>query len=334
MQCQALKPRRSGHHYHQLLANQPSFLSSLLPATRSNLKKSTSSLPMKSSKGISRFVDSAAPGGDELDQLLGSLPPQEKQSILGQIKEECLPRVVFDLYCKLIDLLQRQTSEQQPSSVTPAVETSGCPSSVDRMAMVEDLLSSDKNIVLKMDMLDLRKFCKSGSFDVRMKFGGGGDGKELKALLSSQVLTRRAICSDSRGNLAVAEGDSVAIVDISRLFEDGASLDKNGCRVISKSTAGFDIVSLCFNAADEHYLVACGLRECRVFTLDSKAQIVDQLEVNLSLHAMGESTYIVHAQWIPRSKVNLGMSICRKPSPTPCNSHRTEVHFRKGRRGQ
>lgn len=134
------------------------------------------------------------------------------------------------------------------------------------------------------------------------------ENKNLKNILS---ILHRAICSHSRDKIAIAENNSISIIDISQFMEDGPTLDRSSYKPISKSTTNFEILSLHFNPSYEYYLAVCGIKECRILTLNSKFEIVNQLEIDLSLDVM-EDVYILQAVWLPNSKVNLGISFFKK----------------------
>jgi E3 ubiquitin-protein ligase UBR4 len=70
------------------------------------------------------------------------------------------------------------------------------------------------------------------------------------------------------------------------------------------AAVGFEVMSVTFNPSNENYLAVCGPRECRVLTLNSRDEVVDQLSVELALD--GANT-VLRAAWLPASQVRLGI---------------------------
>jgi E3 ubiquitin-protein ligase UBR4 len=222
-----------------------------------------------------------------------NLSLETRDAILGQL--ESLASIIFNLYRKF---LPEFTSRKETAKDSESLLQSD----------VNDLLSSDKTIAMKTNLLEVKRYFKAGTFDVKLK-ATGTEGKELKTLMANNALTRRAMCSNSKGKIAIGESNSVVICDVSQLLEDSGSatgVDKGTYKTIAKSAVGFDIVSLVFNPSYESYLAVAGIKECKILTLNSKFEVIDQLEVQLSLNELGDGIYIVQIHWLPNSLVNLG----------------------------
>lgn len=71
------------------------------------------------------------------------------------------------------------------------------------------------------------------------------------------------------------------------------------------ASVGFEVMSVLFNPSNENYLAVCGVRECRVLTLNSRDEVADQLPVELALD--GAMNVVLHAAWLPGSQVRLGV---------------------------
>ncbi|KAF2077723.1 hypothetical protein CYY_000970 [Polysphondylium violaceum] len=165
---------------------------------------------------------------------------------------------------------------------------------------------ANPEIVSSFDMLVQKKTTKYGAFDVKLKLEGS-DGNLLKTLIANGPLQRRALASNSRGVLAIAENDTVSLINFSKLLDDESTIDKSSFKVLSKSSVGFPIIGLVFNPANEKYLAVVGMRECKILTINHKEEIVDQLVIDLSLEALGETIYIIKVEWIIGSQVELAV---------------------------
>lgn len=149
---------------------------------------------------------------------------------------------------------------------------------------------------------------------------------------------RRALDANSRRRIAVGEQDRVIIVQLPKLLEDipppppvpgsapapppppppssslpplsiSASaytqIDKSTVKTHAVAAVGFEVMSITFNPSNENYLAVCGPRECRVITLNSRDEVVDQLSVELALD--GAANTVLRAAWLPGSQVRLGI---------------------------
>ena len=147
---------------------------------------------------------------------------------------------------------------------------------------------------------------------------------------------RRALDTNSRRRIAIGEQDRVVIVQLPKLLEDipppppipGSApapppppssslaplsipvsaytqIDKSTIKTHSVAAVGFEVMSVTFNPSNENYLAVCGPRECRVITLNSRDEVVDQLSVELALD--GAANMVLRAAWLPGSQVKLGI---------------------------
>lgn len=144
---------------------------------------------------------------------------------------------------------------------------------------------------------------------------------------------RRALDANSRRRIAVGEQDRVIIVQLPKLLEDmppplpGSALpppppsssipplptlasaytqiDKSTVKTHAVAAVGFEVMSVTFNPGNDNFLAVCGPRECRVITLNSRDEVVDQLSVELALD--GASNTVIRAAWLPLSQVRLGI---------------------------
>lgn len=173
-------------------------------------------------------------------------------------------------------------------------------------------LSKDKNVILgndkilsySLDLFQLKKAFKSGSFDLKIK-ADYPNSRELKARLSSGSLTKSLLSISIRGKLAVGEGDKVSIFDVGQLIGQPTvapvTADKTNTKPLSKNIVRYEIVSLLFNPMTENYLAVAGYEECQVLTVNPRGDVTDRLAIELAL----QGAYICKVEWVPGSQVQL-----------------------------
>lgn len=81
-------------------------------------------------------------------------------------------------------------------------------------------------------------------------------------------------------------------------------LDKSTVKTHAVAAVGFEVMSVLFNPSNESFIAVCGPRECRVLTLNSRDEVIDQLSVELALE--GGNT-VLRSAWLPESQVKLGI---------------------------
>ncbi len=150
------------------------------------------------------------------------------------------------------------------------------------------------------DPFEFKGGYKSGSIpETRLKMDGSNDVKCFRSALSVH----------SSGKVAVGSVDTVLFLDISSLFDASVAsgsntLDKSAYKIVSQAVVGFEIVSVQFNREFDGYLLVTGLKNCRILTLHANSwEVVEQLEINMSLEAISNTLYIKQALWIPGSLV-------------------------------
>ncbi|GAB2300127.1 hypothetical protein Dimus_038603 [Dionaea muscipula] len=166
------------------------------------------------------------------------------------------------------------------------------------------VLGEDKVLSYGSDLLQLKKAYKSGSLDLKIK-ADYSNTKELKSLLASGSLMKSLLSVNSRGRLAVGEGDKVAIFDVGQLIGQATigpiTADKTNVKPLSKNVVRFEIVHLAFNPLAENYLVVAGYEDCQVFTVSPRGEVTDRLAIELAL----QGAYIRRVDWVPGSQVQL-----------------------------
>lgn len=165
-------------------------------------------------------------------------------------------------------------------------------------------LGKDKVISHGVDLLQLKKAYKSGSFDLKIKVDYS-NAKDLKSHLASGSLVKSLLSVSVRGRLAVGEGDKVAIYDVGQLIGQATiapvTADKTNVKPLSKNVVRFEIVQLAFNPVVENYLVVAGCEDCQVLTLNPRGEVIDRLAIELAL----QGAYIRRVDWVPGSQVQL-----------------------------
>lgn len=228
------------------------------------------------------------------NQYTVELPPAVLDSLKTALKEKNLAQNLYKLYETVLSYYkQRKASHMEHDLDT------------------DDLFSTQKKIESK-NSFEYKRHVKGGSFDVRFKFNDR-DSNTLRTALANNYIARSGLSINSQGKIAIAEGDCVTIADPSRLLEEGTSvLDKHHCKVYSRTVMGFEVVGVSFNKQCECYLAVAGIKQCRVLTFNNNYQVVNQLELNLSLDSLDSSNFIIQAQWVPGSQVHLGkpLGIC------------------------
>ncbi|QCE12751.1 E3 ubiquitin-protein ligase UBR4 [Vigna unguiculata] len=162
----------------------------------------------------------------------------------------------------------------------------------------------DKVISHGIDLLQLKKAYKSGSFDLKIKVDYS-NAKELKSHLASGSLVKSLLSVSVRGRLAIGEGDKVAIYDVGQLIGQATiapvTADKTNVKPLSKNIVRFEIVQLAFNPVVENYLLVAGYEDCQVLTLNPRGEVIDRLAIELAL----QGAYIRRVDWVPGSQVQL-----------------------------
>lgn len=165
-------------------------------------------------------------------------------------------------------------------------------------------LGEDKVISHGIDLLQLKKAYKSGSFDLKIKVDYS-NAKDLKSHLATGSLVKSLLSVSVRGRLAVGEGDKVAIYDVGQLIGQATispvTADKTNVKHLSKNVVRFEILQLAFNPVVENYLVVAGYEDCQVLTLNPRGEVIDRLAIELAL----QGAYIRRVEWVPGSQVQL-----------------------------
>ncbi|KAG5092991.1 hypothetical protein JHK82_051769 [Glycine max] len=165
-------------------------------------------------------------------------------------------------------------------------------------------LGEDKVISHGIDLLQLKKTYKSGSFDLKIKVDYS-NAKELKSHLANGSLVKSLLSVSGQGRLAVGEGDKVAIYDVEQLIGQATiapvTADKTNVKPLSKNIVRFEIVQLAFNPFVENYLLVAGYEDCQVLTLNPRGEVIDRLAIELAL----QGAYIRRVDWVPSSQVQL-----------------------------
>ncbi|KAH9331372.1 hypothetical protein KI387_003480 [Taxus chinensis] len=166
------------------------------------------------------------------------------------------------------------------------------------------VLGEDKVLSYNLDLLQLKKAYKSGSFDMKIK-AEYSNARELKSHLSSGSIVKSLLTISSRGRLAAGEGDKVTIFDVEQLIGQltatSVTVDKTNLKPLSKNAVRFELVHLVFNSATENYLAVAGYEECQVLTINPRGEVTDRLAIELAL----QGAYIRRIAWIPGSQVQL-----------------------------
>lgn len=272
--CQCLKPRK--------------FSGSNIASTRDsgNLQ---SFLPFPESGDQLPDTDSDVDYDDvfpELDNSLKLSIPKEVQDVIPKLLGE------LDIEDHVVQLC---------SSLLPSI-TSRRNSNFSRERMIA--LGENKLLSYTSDLLQLKKAYKSGSLDLKIK-ADYSNTKELKSHLASGSLVKSLLSVNSKGRLAVGEGDRVAIFDIGQLIGQATvapvTADKANVKPLSKNVVRFEIVHLVFNLVVDNYLAVAGYEDCQVLTINHRGEVTDRLAIELSL----QGAYIRRVEWVPGSQVQL-----------------------------
>ena len=106
-------------------------------------------------------------------------------------------------------------------------------------------LGEDRVISHGIDLLQLKKAYKSGSFDLKIKVDYSNS-KDLKSHLANGSPVKSLLSVSVRGRLAVGEGDKVAIYDVGQLIGQTTispvTADKTNVKHLSKNVVRFEIL--------------------------------------------------------------------------------------------
>lgn len=153
------------------------------------------------------------------------------------------------------------------------------------------------------------RLMRNGSLDVRLP-ADGARARQDRAAMALHGVVRRNLAATSCGRVAVAEAQSVLVVDpvgalalryaapaaaaasagtagsgsssrsTSSVFSVADSpVDRSHLCVVSSMAVGFDVVGLSFNRMNERHLVAWGLRNCCVVVLNSRGVALRRVQV-------------------------------------------------------
>ncbi|KAJ4833094.1 hypothetical protein Tsubulata_001074 [Turnera subulata] len=166
------------------------------------------------------------------------------------------------------------------------------------------ILGGDKVLSYGVELLQLKKAYKSGSWDLKIK-ADYANAKDLRSHLASGSLSKSLLSVSSRGRLAVGEGDKVAIFDVGQLIGQATitpvTADKTNVKPLSRNVVRFEIVHLAFNSVVENYLAVAGYEDCQVLTLNPRGEVTDRLAIELAL----QGAHIRRVDWVPASQVKL-----------------------------
>lgn len=278
--CKALK----GKHKAELTSGPPPVTyTSALASLKSNI------LSIDQINGTEEKKRNSLP---DADSGLLQLSPALKMSLVVQLKNESLLLSLLHLFDTMLNLTKVKLN-QVPISLPDA----------------EDIGAKEKDFVSVNNLFENVQTFKSNIFATRFKFNGRS-GREIKNLLSSQSIIRQALAFNSKSKMAIVEGDlGITIIDPMRLFESGgnSTLDKRSFKVLCKTPMPYEVMGIAFNPVYESYLLAYGYKECRILTLNPKMEIIDQLEINLSLEALDNQSYIIKSMWVPGSLTNVSV---------------------------
>ncbi|GAM27937.1 hypothetical protein SAMD00019534_111130 [Acytostelium subglobosum LB1] len=253
----------------------------------------------QSSSQASGSSNSSSSQQSEGNSLFASfVTQQDKDKLLATIRSSTGSDIVSkinDLYPQLIQMYMLVSKPHVDVQKAPKFNIFPAPSE-----------AKAKEIVADSDLFALKKSAKYNTFDAKIKYEGT-EGNQMKNLIASGHIQRRAITSNSKGIVALAEGETVSIINVSKLLDDDAAIDKSSFKVLSKSAVQFPIVSMSFNPANERYLAVAGYKDCKILTINHRDEIVDQLLVDLSLYALGENIYIIKVEWVVGSQVELAV---------------------------
>ena len=315
--CSALLPRRY----------QPPERASIDSIARNNPTAATTSTDATAASSAKNTAQKVPSGGDDfrvaaidegqangLSGVCLKLSEEARRNLLATMASSGFVQSLFGTFTWLLRALQRTSpSESEPTEPS--------------------LFSPSKTVCARSDLLALRHSVRPGSFDLKQK-SDGAQGRELRTLLGTGVLTRSLLAVSSKGFLALAELDKVHILDSQPLFMNDAggnvsssvdgrasaasiashtaaaaaaasstAAEKTGLRSLCKTPIGFEVVAVRFNPADEQQLLVVGLKDCVALTIGSRGEIVGRLTIDLMLDALGLGTpvHITSASWLPGS---------------------------------
>ncbi|KYQ89094.1 hypothetical protein DLAC_10325 [Tieghemostelium lacteum] len=274
--CKALKPRPSNP-----------------PSNSANSSKHSSNTKRDDTSSVSSGTDSCCHTTSTGNcGYFFNIPTEDDKTALRNeiMNDSTLIQKISELYHTLVELYKSW------NNITPQ--------KVENNSKVDLFATTPKEFIAKTDLFTLKKTSKYSAFDVKLKYDGP-EGNQMKQLITNGPIQRAAMASSSKGLVAVAEQDQVSIVNISKILDDDATIDKNSFKATSKSNVGFPVVSMVFNPSNERYLAVAGYKECKVLTINQKDEIVDQLPIDLSLEFLGETNYLIKVEWVIGSQVEL-----------------------------
>ncbi|EGG15028.1 hypothetical protein DFA_09851 [Cavenderia fasciculata] len=288
--CKALKPRvYQPEKKKPATAEQPSSVPISQPVVAATSPATTTAI-------VSPSVVTSSSSSSPSSIFDGELSQEEKKKIIEEITEQKVPVIekIAELYPKLVQAL-KSSSEK---AVTPT-----------NINTVDVYAVPKKELVVRTDLVVPKKSTKAGVFDSKTKYEGGSEGSQLKNLVNAGLIQKRALASNSRGVVAVAEGENVSLVNVAKLVDEEANtVDRAALKTLSKSAIGFPVMSMVFNPTNDNFLAVVGARECKILTINNKDEIVDQLVIDLSLYSIGENIYIIKVDWVVGSQVELAVA--------------------------
>ena len=175
------------------------------------------------------------------------------------------------------------------------------------------------------DLVHLRRGFKAGSFEVRPRPENAARRELLPAIVMGTLRRSALSCARGSGVLAVAEGDTVCVLDAGALAGCGgagsivpvpnsaassSSEQRVGIRPLSRSGVKFEVARVLFNPAADEYLAVAGYAQCVVFTLGAKGEVLDRLCVGPEEWPLdGIDGALLDVDWIPGSTSLLALTV-------------------------
>eukprot|EP01087_Luapelamoeba_hula_P004901 TRINITY_DN1489_c1_g1_i4.p1 TRINITY_DN1489_c1_g1~~TRINITY_DN1489_c1_g1_i4.p1 ORF type:complete len:3101 (-),score=589.73 TRINITY_DN1489_c1_g1_i4:7370-16672(-) len=179
---------------------------------------------------------------------------------------------------------------------------------------VDDLFSSDKNIVVKPDALSVKRTVKNGSFEIRdtTQETGTPESKIVKQLIAASMVVRSVLAVSTKGRIALVEGNQITLLGAAQLLQrrgngGNAIVERSSLNNLATAELSFEPMSLAFNPAAPSFLAVAGVNDVTVITVTGD-EITARLDVHVGLEGHGPQSFVVSAQWLPGSQVQLAVA--------------------------
>ena len=246
----------------------------------------------------------------DCEKLPGQLTRQARETLLQKLRGRHVSHVLSNLYdCMVAHMGSRNGAlVQQGQGPRP----------------LASLATLHTRETINVQQCVQRRSLKPGSFAIAPirppprspRAPAAAQGLSQSGASSANADARAVACQSimsmsTGGMLAVAEGESLQILDIRKKMLDastlGMAMDKTSVKLLSKTPLAFVPLRVLFNPLCPRHLAVSGHEHCCVYSLSCSGKVSSVVPLELSLQALGSEAGVLDMFWLPNSEVCLVM---------------------------